>query len=371
MPPTRSARLAPQSSRPAAPAKVVVADRLGAFAGDWDTAVLDAPVPSPFLRSWWLAHVPADCPTYLLVVGADGLLGGVALDRQVSARMTYWTCLGGPLAADHLDLVARRGREPAVVGALRRWLRRPGNRLLALEGLAEGARLLEALPHPRVHRDEVAPYFRLPSADLESYLHQRPGRLRSSIERPRKRLVDRLGGHHRVVSAYDLDRGLRTLRDLHAERWGLSSPLLAAWRHFAAAAAAGAGRGEVQLHELVVPVDGDPGEQVVASDALLVVGDRVSVYTGGRSTDPRWRGAGSLLTWAELSLLAQRGAREFDFLRGDEPYKYDWADRCRPLLSVRAARGPLAVAALARREAPLAARDRLRPLARRLAAVRR
>lgn len=352
--------------------KVIVADSLAGYASDWDTAVLEAPVPSPFLRSWWLAHVPAVWSTYLLVVGADGLWGGVALDRRVTARTTYWTCLGGQLAADHLDLVARRGREAAVVGALRRWLRRPGNRLLELEGVAGGARLLEALPRPRVvYRDEVAPYFRLPSADLESYLHQRPGRLRSSIERPRKRLVDRLGGHHRVVSAYDLDRGLRTLRDLHAQRWGLSSPLLAAWRHFAAAAAAGARRGEVQLHELVVPTDGGSGEQVVASDALLVVGDRVSVYTGGRSTDPRWRGAGSLLTWAELSLLAQRGAREVDFLRGDETYKYDWADRSRPLLSVRAARGPLAVAALARQEAPRAARDRLRPLVRRVAAVRR
>jgi len=368
MPSAASQRSARPSSSPGSPEQVVVTDSLDEHAGAWDALAAAAPLPSPFLRSWWLAHMPAVQPAYVLVFGADGLLGGLALDRKQIAPVPVWRHLGSALVPDHLDLIARPAREAEVVDALRRWLRRPGSRLLELDGLAEGASLLRALPRPRTIRsDDVAPYFRLPSADLEEYLRGRPGRLRSSVERPRKRLQDKLGVIHRSVPAHDIDRGLHKFRVLHLERWGPDAPLLQAWPAFSAAAAAGIRCGELRLHELVAPACETSPEQVIAMDALFVIGNRVSIYAGGRSTAPAWRGAGTLLMWAEMAaLVTHDGAREFDFLRGDEPYKHDWADSARSVLVARTAHGPRGLAALARREGPRLLRNRLRPLARRM-----
>lgn len=359
--------------RPAGGARVVVVPALGEHAGDWDDLVDAAPLPSPFLRSWWLAHVPAVRPCFVLVIAAQGLLGGLALDRVTDGLLTRWRMLGaGPLAADHLDLVLRPGTEDQVLAALRRWLRRPGSHLLELEGLVEDARLLRILPG-RVHEvtRTAAPFCLLPGGDPETYYQSRPGLLRSKINRPRKRLERRLGSYHRRVSHDRLGSSLSLLRDLFAERWGPDAALLSVWPAFCRAAVAGSAREEMQLHELVVPGRDGAAERVIAVDASFVIGDRVSFYVRGRSDERAWRGSGSLLLWMQMaSMIRERGPCEFDFLRGHEDYKYDWAEAERNVLNVATGSGPLgvtvAVAQAGRRAARRRVPNRLVPALRRL-----
>jgi len=162
---------------------------LGTWAAQWDELVAVMPLPSPFLRSWWLAHTAEGEPHFVLLVDGDRLLGGAAF--QVGRRMgCEWVQLlgDGPLEPDHLDLVAAPGSAGAVTQALRSWLGRSGSRVVDLAGVAPGAAILDAVPgRGRTTDLAVAPYASLP-ASLDEYVAGRAGVLRSTISRTRKRL---------------------------------------------------------------------------------------------------------------------------------------------------------------------------------------
>lgn len=314
-------------------ARIMVRRQLGAFAPAWDALVALAPLPSPFLRSWWVEHASRGLPLYLLVVDGHQLLGGLALAEDRVLGVQRLRFLGaGPLCPDHLDLVARADREAEVVAVLGAWLRRPGGRLLDLEGLVHGSRLRSALPRPaREGRPEVAPYTLLPSA-ADDYLARLPSKARNTLKRTRRRL-EAAGARYRVVEPGETDRALRDLRRLHGERWEARSGFLADFRAFAAAVRCGAERGEAVFHELVA------GDEVIACEVTFEVAGRASFYQGGRSMAGQWRGAGTVLRAAVIARACELGLTEYDLLRGDEPYKRDWADSSRPLLHLRAASG--------------------------------
>ena len=125
---------------------VVVLPQLDHWAPQWDRLVDQSPLPTPFLRSWWLTGTGGPRCRFLLVKQNDRLLGGLALDEE---RWLGLPCLrvmgGGPLCPDHLDLLAAPGHEAAVARLAGAWLRRPGARLLDLAGICADARLSTAL----------------------------------------------------------------------------------------------------------------------------------------------------------------------------------------------------------------------------------
>ena len=137
-----------------APPSLLDVPHLDGWAAQWDQLVDSSPLPSPFLRSWWLTGAGGPGRHFLLVVDGAQLLGGLALERRhpmLSVRMMG----DGSLCPDHLDLLAVPGHEAAVVSLLRDWLCRPGERLLDLKGIRPGSRLIEALPG-RVRRVPMA-----------------------------------------------------------------------------------------------------------------------------------------------------------------------------------------------------------------------
>ena len=101
---------------------------LGGWAAQWDQLVDSSPLPSPFLRSWWLTGVGGPDGRFLLVVEGDRLIGGLAVELRPPMRSVR--IMGdGSLCPDHLDLLAAPGHEAAVISLLRDWLCRPGGRL--------------------------------------------------------------------------------------------------------------------------------------------------------------------------------------------------------------------------------------------------
>jgi CelD/BcsL family acetyltransferase involved in cellulose biosynthesis len=332
------------------PPRVEVLERLGPLAHDWDALVEVQPLPSPFLRSWWIDHA-AEAPARIVTVfDGDRLLGGAAFQvdriRRGPLRLERVRMLGqGVLAPDHLDLIAEPGRRRDVARAVLGWLRRRGSRLVDLDGLAaEGA--LAALFAPEVVDRHPAP--RAGIADgAEAYLATLPGRLRSTVSRSAKRLA-REGVSHRVVGVEEAAAALERLAALHEGRWREASTFLDAWPRFAAAARVGIERGDVVVHELV-----DAQGEVVAAELDLLAGDVVAFYQAGRRTEREWRGCGSALRAEVVRWAAGRGARTYDLLRGDEPYKADWATGRLELVRCRTGFGPLgrAQAALAARRA--------------------
>lgn len=321
-------------------------DRLGAQASAWDALVDSMPLPSPFLRSWWLAEVAIGDPRIVLVFDDGELVGGLALQRSTKAGVEVLQFLGtGPLEPDHLDLVAAPDSVADVVAAIRVWLT-AGDRLVDLVGARPAAWVLDAVPGRGEVTDlEVAPYVALPD-DRAEYLATRQGRMRSTITRTAKRLA-KAGVTFRVVGGpdtepADVDRSLSALHELHDGRWGDESGFLASWDSFAAAARSGAAASEVRFHELV-SADGE----IVAIETDFVVGGRMSFYQAGRLTEHELRGSGSVLRYDVIGAAIEAGCTEFDLLRGGEDYKTDWADQRRGLIRIRRGTGPRSQALVA------------------------
>ena len=194
----------------------------------------------------------------------------------------------GPLCPDHLDLLADRGQEDAVITSISTWLRRPGRRLLNLEGIDADSLVINALP-ASVHREAlaVAPWAALP-ADPDAYLAARPALSRKNLRRASSRLAAE-GANHRVKRGSSAIRSLDTLRQLHDAQWGNRSRFLPSFDRFAAGCRLAAEVDEVAVHELAI------GESVIAIVVAFEVAGRISLYQGARLIDFRWRDATTVL----------------------------------------------------------------------------
>jgi len=311
---------------------VLAVRELGHLARAWDGLVDRMPLPSPFLRSWWLDGTAVHATRYLLVLAGDDLIGGFPIEVRRRRGVERVTVAGEALAPDHLDLLTQPECEAPVREAMRTWFGRPGARVVDLAGVAPGGGIGHAVPG-LVWEDAlaIAPFTPLPSS-FEEYLHGHRG-ARTSVRDSARRLRRDGDVVHRTVAPSDIERGLEELRRLHAATWQGGSGFLPNFDRFARAARVGVGEGELVLHELVI------ADQVVASQVVFDLAGRVSHYQGGRSPDRRWRGAGSVLMAAVIEDACSSGRAEFDCLRGDSAYKRVWASEQRPLLRLRAGHG--------------------------------
>jgi hypothetical protein len=314
-----------------APLSLLDVPSLNGWAAQWDQLVDSSPLPSPFLRSWWLTGVGRPGRHFLLVVDGAQLLGGLALEKR-HPMLSIRVMGDGSLCPDHLDLLAAPGHEAAVVTLLRDWLCRPGERLLDLRGIRAGSWLTEALPG-RVRRQPmaVAPFTPLPGCP-EAYRAALPSQFRKNLRVSAKRLATE-GVTHQTIRGRAVPQHLDTLRKLHQSQWGSRSDFLPVFDRFAAGFAGGCATDEVAVHEL------GRDNLVVATVTAFEVAGRVSLYQSARLTDRRWRDATTVLLAAIIDDACARGFKEVDFLRGDEPYKERFAPNHREMLRLVAGQG--------------------------------
>lgn len=341
--------------------RLEVRGRLGELADRWDGLAASQRLPTPFVSSWWVENASDAAKAILCLFDGEELVGGAAFEVD---------CLGpawpgpqrvrfvgqGPLAPDHLDVIAAPGRHSEVSGVVAEWLL-GSPRVIDLDGVSESS-LLPRLLDAEVVSTSVAPYLAL---EDDSWAAALPGRLRSTISRSRKRL-EREGFSVRQVPPAEAPRALETLRRLHDERWQDGSSLAGHWDLLRRSIEAGARCGDVVLHELA---DGEG--DVIASELEMTAGRRLCYYQAGRLTDREYRGSGSVLRAAIADWGRGEGYVELDLLRGDESYKADWATGRRVQSRIRCGSTPYtrAVARLANlwlRKAPelRAALDRVR-----------
>jgi len=314
-----------------APPSLLDVPDLNGWTAQWDQLVDSSPLPTPFLRSWWLTGTGGTGRHFLLVVDGGRLLGGLALEQRhplLSVRMMG----DGSLCPDHLDLLAAPGHETTAVSLLREWLCRPGERLLDLKGIRAGSRLIDALPG-RVRRQPVAvaPFAPLPGSP-EAYRATLPAQFRKNLRVSAKRLAAE-GVTHQAIRGRAVLPRLDILRELHQSQWGSRSGFLPVFDRFAAGFAAGCAADEVVVHEL------GNDDLVVATVTAFEVAGRVSLYQSARLTDRRWRDATTVLLAAIIDDACARGLREVDFLRGDEPYKGRFTRNHREMLRLVAGQG--------------------------------
>jgi len=342
--------------------------RLGPRAAEWDALVAAMALPSPFLRSWWLEAVSPPGSVFVLCLDDQGALaGGLALQQDRFAGVDRLALAGtGPLCPDHLDAVARAGEEEEVAQALAGWLAGRAPVLVDLDGVAGGSLLRRALPEGASERlVDLAPYQPL-DGGFDAYLASRSPQLRNTLRR-RARALEREGAQVVAVAQDQPDRLVDDLRRLHQAQFGASSGFLPAFAAFARAAPAGIERGELRFAQVRA------GGRAVAVEVWFEVAGRLSFYQGGRHTaDRRFSGAGTVLMGRVVERACREGLAEIDLLRGQEPYKWDWAGQARPVYRIRAALGAPARAALGLLEAGERARrglGRARRAARRLGGV--
>jgi hypothetical protein len=299
---------------------------VGNLSKQWDELVDAQPHPSAFLKSWWIDNT-AEGELAVLCVLEDGVLvGGGAFEMDVHGQGPFKVprvrfAGQGVLAPDHLDVISTAEQRGAVNVAVARWLWQT-RAMVDLDGL-QPTSLLPGLLGLTVVERTLAPYRKLEaSSDPITPLG---GRLRSTIKRTGKRLSNEGYETRRVTS--DPDGALDRLLDLHEDRWESGTEFPKGFERFRAAAVAGHAAGDVVIHELA-----NEEGRVIASELEVNTGTSSAFYQAGRLTDHDFRGSGSVLKAEVLRWAVGEGLTEFDLLRGDEPYKADWATDRREVL---------------------------------------
>ena len=320
------------------------------YAPDWTRIANDSSAATVFqtwewTHAWWRHH-GAGKRLWALVFRENGItVGFAALYRSALPTAFRTLRFVGNGGSDYLDVIASPGSEEAVAIAFREflWEKRRHWDWIDLQQVRPGAVALRGMepaasgPSVRtaVWTGETCPYLPLAPtwdafrATLGKKLRQNVGYYARALEK--QYLVD-----YRVADAETLEADLDEFFELHQRRWnqrwlpGAFASRQA--RHFHADVAKSLLRsGNLRLHTLTL--DGE----VRAALYCFQKGRVCYYYLGGFEPSMARLSLGTVLTaHAMRHSIEQDGATEFDFLRGNEGYKYRWGalDRYNSRLSL-------------------------------------
>jgi CelD/BcsL family acetyltransferase involved in cellulose biosynthesis len=174
-----------------------------------------------------------------------------------------------------------------------------------------------------VEREDVCPVLTLPAGiDFDEYLGTLGKKERHEIRRKIRRAE--AVGEIRLAETTDPLTDLESFIDLHQKRWGADglfpdTPGGGASRVFFRRLFEENGTdGPLRLSFLNV------GERRIAAGIHLRTSDGFLYYNAGVDPDARDLSPGVLMVAAYIERAIAEGCRRVDFLRGNEPYKYEW-----------------------------------------------
>lgn len=252
---------------------------------------------------------------------------------------------GASYHSDYATVLADPGDLPAVAGAVAGYLASQASgdwdvvdlRRLRCQDPA-GGQLANAFRSAGigpvdVEREDVCPVVTFPDGvDIEGFLSTLGKKERHEIRRKVRRAE--AAGEVRLTDSTDPLADLELFIDLHQKRWGergLFPPT------------AGGDQSRVlvrRLFELFGP-DGPfrlttltVGERAIACGLHFETATDLLYYNAGIDPDARDLSPGVLMIYAYVRRALERGIRRMDFLRGDEPYKYEWGAVDEPIQRV-------------------------------------
>lgn len=336
--------------------------RFAALAGEWEVLLRASRARCLFLtwewlHTWW-RHLGSRHRLSVLAVREGGTLVAIApfavsRRRPALSPLAAVEFLGsGDVGSDYLDLICAPGREEPVLDALVDHLerRRAFLRLRRLEPSSALAahlagRLRTAGWSVARSAPEVCPYIPLDGHTWDSYLAGLGAQHRYNVRR-RLRNLERAGARFERV---DSEEGRRevfpALVALHNARWsgrGGSEAfhhrgLVAFHDELSRIALA---RGWLRLFALRLE-----GRVVAALYGFLYEG-RFSFYQAGFDPGQGRLSLGLAAMGLAIKSAIEEGARSYDMLHGDEPYKFLWCREARELAQLelypRTAAGGLA-----------------------------
>ena len=328
---------------------------LAPLAGEWNALLAESITHVPFLRyeylqSWWSTRGGGEWPeSELAVVVAKeaGRLVGVAplfsaRNRQAEPALLL---LGSIEISDYLDVIVREADLSAFLSGLLDWLGPHGPsgwRLLDWHNLPQVSPTLPALKAEAKKRGwacQVEPTYHAPAiplaGDFETYLAGIDRKQRHEIRRKMRRAVEsgRQVRWYIVEDGSSLEVEVEAFLDLmrqDPQKAAFLTPAMCEQMRLATRAAFD--NGWLQLAFL--EADGQKAAAYINFDYL----NRIWVYNSGMSlrfTDisAGWVLLGYLLEWAN-----DHKRSEFDFMRGNEDYKYRFGGVDKLLMRARVVR---------------------------------
>jgi CelD/BcsL family acetyltransferase involved in cellulose biosynthesis len=314
------------------------ADGFEKLAGEWNDLLRRSAADTIFLtlefqRTWWQCLGEGELLILAVRDDADTLVGIAPLFKtHNSQEQRVLATVGCVEVADYLDFVVSQEQEEPVYTALIDYLTSssaPAWDLLDLcniHGDSPTLKHLAPLAEARgwtvsTAQDDVCPIVRLPGT-WDEYMEMIDGKQRREIRRKLRRAGAQAPVDWYIVGPeHDLDAEFEDFLDLMAA----SSPdkeafLTPQMRHFfRQLAQVMYDAGWLELVFLRV------GERKAAAYLNFVYNNRVLVYNSGLD----WRsfpnlGAGIVLTAHCIRHAIEQGREIFDFMQGDERYKYQF-----------------------------------------------
>jgi CelD/BcsL family acetyltransferase involved in cellulose biosynthesis len=328
----------------------------------WDRLLAATASPTPFSRwtfhrAWWDAYGATAEPRYLACCrpASDDIVAIVPLMTRVVTSDAIGTPVPGVTStlfmaasyhADYATILCDPADLPAVADSFvctllddpaDAWssvdLRRLRQRDPVVDELTAAFRRAPARWRVSVSQEDVCPVVTLPpSGDWEAYLAGLDKKARHEIRRKLRRAE--AVGPVRFRRLPLGSAGVDAFIELHQARWG---------DHGLFPATPDGDRSRRFLHRLTA-LEAAEGSAAQLLLGEVCVGDRVLVsivafddgvtcffYNAGMDPMARELSPGVTGTAAFLRDMMAAGRSRFDFLRGNEPYKYEWGARDEPV----------------------------------------
>ncbi len=315
------------------------------LAESWIDLLRRSPVDAPFLRPGWLRtwweHF-GEGELHLLTFEEEGRLIGIAPLRRIARDGRRVLETFGEEVTDYLDLPVESGREVEIAHTLLAWLVSPAAPewdLLILWNLREDSPIYPVWPAAAVAyglkaRTEpltVCPVLSLP-ATWEAYLQMLDGKDRHELRRKMRR-VEALEDVRWYILRED-GSGAEEAIEAFLELMAASSPEKADFlsermrAFFRRAIRQGLREGWARLS--FMEIEGERAAAYLDFDYR----DRIWLYNAG--FNPRFAGLspGVVLLAYLIRQAIEQGKQVFDFMRGNESYKFRFGAREVPLYRV-------------------------------------
>jgi CelD/BcsL family acetyltransferase involved in cellulose biosynthesis len=354
----------------------------------WDRLAARNPSATPFSswafqRAWWDAYGGSSHDQTLIVKAATGSPGGaeagdlVAIvplmhrhevepsDAETSSKIRHGdganltpvpptakaVFFGASYHADYATILAAPADMPAVAAAIVDHLAVPdpsdpehpapwdaidlrrlrcGDPAADALAVAFGRREISDGWTLNLEREDVCPVVHIPDGvAFEDYLSTLDKKARHEIRRKLRRAE--AAGELAMVRSADPLADLETFIDLHQRKWGADglfppTPGGDASRVFIRRWFEESGPdGPVELLFMTV------GGRRIAAGILVSDGDRVMFYNAGVDPDALDLSPGVIFAAELIRFAVEHGRNQFDFLRGNEPYKYQWGSVDEPI----------------------------------------
>ncbi|XXX79932.1 GNAT family N-acetyltransferase [Sorangium sp. So ce134] len=302
---------------------------LEALREPWSALWQRCPAAATFQRPEWLLPWCRELgPEEVLSLAfwSEATLVGLAPLAIHHYRGERLVALLGAGITDYNDVLAAPGYERAVAEAVLAFLdeRADAWDVADFHDLRGSSPLFAAEAPPgwsdEVEKHEACPAVMLPEGAGPDDLFS-PG-MRARVSRARKRLARAGALRVDVADAASVDELLDALFANHRARWisrGEGGVLDEALRPFHRAVARElCARGALRLFGL--RLDG----RIIASLYGLVERGGLASYITGFDPEFAWYSPGLVMLASAIEHAAREGARTVDFLRGREPYKYEW-----------------------------------------------